>query len=341
MMSAITKYLGALAGLLILIEVMGPSVYGLFFQQCESNRRTLKEISQQLRTKELALRQAEATTNRYEQRAKLNFESDQAKAQVMYQEYLVRLTDACTLNSVMINCSQPERVEELGYVLHFSLQTTGTTDQFGRLIDGFYKTDALHRLTHLSVFQSLGPDAPIHSLTMEIALLVLSDVPSSTSKLAPPTNALQDSFASVDIFRRRLAEPSAPSLASGMEMLSSIFSNISAQPPELSSAPTAIPIVQEPAPVEPVQEPPVAAPIDDPKSNLRLVGIIQKGSVKHAIFFDMVNNLQHAFTEHSSLEAMKINAEITQIQEADVRLVENNQQLQLSLGELYTEAVKR
>lgn len=345
-MSVIIKYLGTIAAVLLLYELAGPSVDSLLFKQCESNRQALRKISQQLRTKELALRQAEATAKRFEQRLQLNFEPDHAKAQVLYQEFLVRLSDACDLKSVMINCSQPERLEELGFILHYSLQSTGTTEQFGKLIDGFYKTSALHRVTHLSIFQSLGPDAPVHSLTMDIALLVLSDTTNADSKLSPPpTHQLKDSFASVDIFRRRLTpitQTPTSSVVSGMEMLNRMFNGNSARPSVPSSENSVSPPpFEEPlneSVIEPQSEEPKA---ENPKASLRLVGIIQKGEKKYAIFFDMGQNVQHRFTVQSSLQEVQIDARITHIQDGQVRLQENNQQLELSLGELYSEAAKQ
>ncbi len=180
-----------------------------------------------MRLKELAARQATAITRNFQERIKLNFESDLAKARLTYQEYLLRLTEACALGSVMISSSQPERLEELGHVLHFSVQAIGTTEQIGRLIDGFYQTEALHRISHLNIFQSLGPDSPTHSLTLDVAVLVLeSDTDSKGNLASPAGHLLKDLFASQDIFRRRasgvITQPEL-NLESGCEHVEWLF----------------------------------------------------------------------------------------------------------------------
>lgn len=335
-MSNITKWLGAIAGLLIIAEVAGPTLHGLFFQQLEQNQQQLTTVSRQLRIKELALRQAEATTRKFLERAQLNFEPDVARARLGYQEYLLRLSDACALNSVMVSSAQPERLDELGFIVHFSIQATGTTEQFGKMIDGFYRTEALHRLAHIKIFQSLGPDSPTHSLTLEGALLVLDSTASSTGALTlPPSGLYEDVFASHDIFRKRMAvsqtQPES-SITSGIDMLSGLFNSLPAPPPEPPSP------QPEASPAPPVLEEQPA--IADPKANLRLVGIISNGSRKYAIFYDIGRELQHTLNEDSDLQELGINARVSQILPHDVRLIEADQQMELQLGKLYSEASK-
>ncbi len=342
-MSFVTKILGAIALVLIVAEIGGPAIYESLFGQLETNQQLLQKLAGQLRIKERALHKAQSTLDQFAGRAKLNFESDVAKARLSYQEYLLRLTEACGLSSVMISNSQPERVETLGSVLHFSLQATGTTDQFGRVLDGFYRTRALHRLTHVSVFQSLGPDSPTHSLNMDVAVLILDAIHGSDGTLAvPSTSQLKDVFASHDIFRRRsdLSNTSQDSVAAGMNMLSQIFSSLpTAQPgnpPETTPPP---PI--EPQPETPAQPEAPTQPLSNPKATVRLVGLINKGSTKYAFFVDVDRDLQYTATEETPLEKLGIDAHIVEIQNGRVLLVENGQELALALGQAYQEAVKQ
>ena len=342
-MSNITKWLAGIAGLLVSFEVAGPTMYQLFFHQLDSQRQALVKVSRQLTVKEKALHQAKLTVRKFEQRAKLNFETDIAKARLSYQEYLLRLSDACALNSVMISSSQPERLDELGHILNFSVQATGTTEQFGKLIDGFYRTEALHRLSHVNIFQSLGPDSPTHSLALDVGLLVLdananSSETNSSGTLSPPSaHALRDLFGARDIFRKSVlgtGPQTESSLASGMNMISNLFGSL----PAAAEAP-ATPQFAEPPPVpQPIEQP--AAPMD-PKANLRLVGIIAKGPTKVALFCDVTKDVQYSLAEKSDLREMGIDARITAIDVNDVRLVEDDQSLQLALGELYNAAVKK
>ncbi len=110
----------------------------LFFREVKINQQALMKTSKQLRLKERSLRQVEVAIAKFKDRAKMSLNGDSAKASIEYQEYLVRLTEACDLAPVIISSSKPERLEGLGHVLHFSLQATGSTEQFGD-----YSTDSI------------------------------------------------------------------------------------------------------------------------------------------------------------------------------------------------------
>lgn len=333
-MSKGTLWFAIVAGLLVLIELAGGTVQDFFFREQKLNQKALTKATKQLRLKERSLRRMEVAIEKFKDRSKMSLNGDAAKASIEYQEYLVRLTDACSLSSVMVGSSQPERVEELGHVLHFSIQATGTTEQFGKLIDGFNQTEALHRLSHVNIFQSLGPDSPTHSITMDIALLVLdaaeenSDI--NRSITPPSSDQMTDLFSSIDIFRRP---------GSGIQdgsPLTSMFGNM------LQNLPPTVPENQEPTiPAEsptPPPEPVVEKP--DPKSNVRLVGVMQKGEKKYAMFFNSLDNQQYALEEQSPFEGMGIDARITRIAQTDVWLIFDDNELRLSIGDLFNQAIK-
>lgn len=336
-MTPATKILTCLLLIILLIGFSGETIYNAAFGELETHRSDLRIRTQRLNEAKIALRKTEAECDRFARRLAFGLPVDPAKATVVYQEYLLRLADVCELKSVVISNSQPEHNEPLGFLLNFSMQGSGPTAGIGRFIDGFYKTDTLHRLSRLTVFQSLGPDSPEHSFLFDIEVLTLARHQGAGEPLqileTPSKPALQSLFSVRDVFRRPQAKP-IPARKQTPTLADSFFAGFSqpanAVEPKVAAEP---PVVTRPQP-SPSPPPP------DPRDSLRLVGIINEGSTVSALFYDPLKKQQFAVMQSQALPRLGFqaifvgtNGDAVLVQEADQRLLE------LRMGDVYRKAI--
>jgi hypothetical protein len=327
-MTNTTKILAGLLVAALLLGLGGDQIHDWFYGELIERQRTLKKLSQQVNEKQLELRRAKLTCDTFNANLAKSLSADPANAQVTYQEYLIHASESCQLADVLVSSSQPEPVEGLGSILHFSIQGSGETEKIGKFIDAFYRTEALHRLSHLNIYQALGPDAPTHSFSLDVEVLILSEANANASSVAieiPKSFKLENLFASRDIFRRpQIRETPAPQATS--DALSDLLSQLTK-----STKPEKQPPPQELTRV-------VTPPPPDPKGLVRLVGVIENGDNRSAIFFDSLSGQHQTLTESTSLTKLGIDSQIIEIRRSTVVLQDANTLLELGLGELFKEA---
>ncbi|TWT94218.1 hypothetical protein [Neorhodopirellula pilleata] len=273
----------------------------------------LTDAKNSLRAKELEMRRAEISIAQLQDKRSESLHRDPSKAQVSYQEYLIRMSDRFGLESVVVSSGQPEAVEGLGHLLHFNIEGAGATSSIGKWIDGFFRTETLHRLARLQVYQSLGPDSPTHRFAMNVEVLTLasgSDGPDVLPVRLPPVGVADDLFASHDIFRR--PQPKIAKAVETSPSTASIWGNFLAQLPKSSE-----PDPERAAP-KTKSNPPEPKP--DPRKSVRFVGVIGNGNSRVAMFMDSRNGKRFALGRNETLTSFGINSEIVQIQSNSIVL---------------------
>lgn len=318
-----SKILAAFLATIVGVSGASEPIYNLIWGKVVRQREQLAVVERQLQAKQLELRKSQVACERFEEQQKRSLHAEPSKAQLAYQEYLVRLTSQCDLKSVVISSGQPERVEGVGHKLHFSVQGEGMTRDIGKLIDGIYRTDVLHRVSHLNVFQSRGPNSSTHSFAMDVEVMNLRGVRSNENAIVatPPSKELQSVFSGRDFFRREATKPAFTVASSG-----SPFTVRSSKPP--APKPTAKPK-------------PIPKPRIDKKTQVRFVGILQGNDRATAVFLDTSNGREQSLREEDTLKPMGLQAKIIRIERDQVVLQEEDRLLHLPLGKTISAAETR
>ena len=282
-MTNTSKILAAILGLALIVGLGGDQLYDLLVGEAAAQKVAMNRTANALAQKQLELRKCEAVAETLQAGRKQSLHADPAKAQVHYQEFLVQLAEACKLNSVVISNAEPEAIDGLGHILPFSIQGSGETSQIGKLIDAFHKTDELHRLSHVNVFQSSGPSSPTHGFHIDVELLTLDDASKEHDDRTinrPDANELSNLFAERDIFRRTRSKPK-------LVTTKRLRNRKPATPKPAKTKP-------KPTPKPPIPKPkPPAPPEPDPREFVRLVGIITEDQSRAALVLRRAKTQTH------------------------------------------------
>ena len=311
-MTNTAKILAAILALSLIIGLGGDQLYDLLLGEAAAQKVTLNRTANALAQKQLELRRCELVASKIDAGREQSLHTDPAKAQVHYQEFLVQLTEACKLTSVVISNAEPEAIDGLGHILPFSVQGSGETAQIGKLIDAFHKTDELHRLSHVNVFQSSGPDSPTHGFHIDVELLTLDDAEKANGNRTidrPESSELKNLFAERDIFRRSRSKPKLVSTKQTRNRNRKQTTPRKPTKPKPVAIPKATPKPKPPAPPKP-----------DPREFVRLVGIITEGQSRAALFYDLQKRTRISLRIGASTRELGIPRLVTKISSNSVIL---------------------
>lgn len=273
------------------------------------------------------IREAEVRHQELAAFRRLSLPADPASANVRYQEFLVRALESCGVVNPIVTAASPIAVEDIGYRLHFSVQSTATAAAIGKFMDLFYEAEVLHRFHFVNVGQSGNADSPEHSFALGIDVLTFRGDDQRSPDLEPTGKGklLAHRLAKRDIFQRpRPPEPS--SLQQGFQSLVNAFSQIPIPPQLADSASSEIPVGVE---VQVVEEPTAAPPAAS--DTIRFVGVIEQANRKRALFFDTRTRSQLLVNENESLDELGIDAKVLRIDRdiLEIRWESKNQRLEL------------
>ena len=251
--------------------------------------------------------------------------SDPAMACVKYQEYLIQCLEKSGLTSPVVTGASPIPIDDVGVKIHFTVQASATSAQIGKFLDHFFATETLHQINFLTVYQSGGPDSVEHAMSVGIEVLVLEGYRETMPNLTPrrEKNGAAKALAMNDIFRRpsKSTEPLADS-----SMLTSILQSFTAevkQPTEMVVTTT----VEMPTMPEPVTQ-----QLAEPKETVRLIGVIERGKSRLALFYDSQTGRQVMLEVNGNLHELGIEAIVKKIEKDSVLLVLGDTTQQMKLG---------
>ena len=140
---------------------------------------------------------------------------DPSVASVMYQEWLLRRSNEAGFESPLIIPGSPIPVDDVGYRIPFTLQTSAGLRQIGKFFDSFHRSDLIHRISYVSI-SSESRSSSQRRLNINIEALALEGAPTPESLPRPGPRRigdrpLGDLFARNDPFRRavvrKVSEP--------------------------------------------------------------------------------------------------------------------------------------
>lgn len=313
--------LATLLGAFLVFEPIRNSTFGssdVFYQDMLAAKRKLQSLENENLIVQREMNSLEAMRSR-------SLPNDPAMACVKYQEYLIRCLETSGLKSPIVTGASPIPMDGVGVKVHFTVQASATSAQIGSFLDHFFATDTLHQINFLTVYQSGGPDAVEHAMSVGIEVLVLEGNRDAMPNLTPhrKTNGAAKALAANDIFRRP-SKPTEP--IAEASMLTSILQSFSSevkQPTEMVVTTT----VEVPAMPEPVAQ--LQA---EPKETVRLIGVIERGKSRVALFYDSQTGKQAMVEVNGSLQELGIDANVQQIDKDSVQLDIGDSKQQLKLG---------
>lgn len=313
--------LATLLGSFLVFEPIRNSTFGssnVFYENMLAEKRKLQSLENE---NLIAQREIQCLE---EMRSK-SLPSDPAMACVKYQEYLIRCLEKSGLKSPIVSSASRIPMDGVGVKVHFTVQASATSAQIGSFLDHFFATETLHQINYLTVYQSGGPDSVEHAMSVGIEVLVLEGNRETMPNLIPrrEKNGAANALAANDIFRR----PSKPIVPiAEASMLTSILQSLTSEVKQ----PTAMVVtttVEVPSIPEPVAQLPA-----DPKETVRLIGVIERGKSRVALFYDSQTGKQAMVELNGNLQELGIDANIRQIGKDSVLLSLGDSTQELKLG---------
>ena len=141
---------------------------------------------------------------------------DPSVASVMYQEWLLQRSNEAGFESPLIIPGSPIPVDDVGYRIPFTVQTTAGLRQIGKFLDSFHRSDLLHRIGHASI-SSESRSSSLRRLNITIEALALEGTPTPKSIPRPGPRQirqmpLSELFARFDPFRRAVKKKAAEAI---------------------------------------------------------------------------------------------------------------------------------
>lgn len=232
--------------------------------------------------------------------------ADPGKAAVVYQGWLIRHLEACSIHNAIVTPAPALSEEHVGHRIPFTVQCEGTTTSIAQFLDQFYATPLLHRITNLNIVNSTEGQGA-HRATLAIEALAF-DTATSIETLPEPNptdsnSTLQTALATADIFQRQLPI------------------QVAVEPPVAVST-------EEPKP-EPAPEQPKA----DPLKSVRFVASVWNGKQRVAWFVDQRSREERTVIAEAELVLPELTGKVLSIADDRLLLEMSGQKFTLQLGQ--------
>lgn len=235
--------------------------------------------------------------------------ADPGKASVLYQGWLIRHLEQCSITSAIVTPAPAIAEKSVGHRIPFSVQCSASTHNIAMFLDCFYGTPLLHRITNLNISNSAEGQGE-HRITFGIEAIAF-DTADSIEKLPDPKLPTDDcslvtALAADDVFLRAMpvSNPVAETVV------------------EASTEPSVA--VLEPQPV---------APAPNPLENIRFVASVQNGERREAWFFDQRTRNELSLVASADLTFPDVSGKVLSIEGDILHMELSGQRGSLRLGQ--------
>jgi hypothetical protein len=235
--------------------------------------------------------------------------ADPGKASVLYQGWLIRNLDQCSITSAIVTPAPAITEKSVGHRIPFSVQCNASTHNIAMFLDCFYGTPLLHRITNLNISNSTEGQAE-HRVTFSIEAIAFDTANNIDNlpepKLATEGSSLVTALSADDVFRRAV-------------LISDTVAETLVETPQEATVTT-----PEPLP---------AASAPDPLQNIRFVASVQNGEQREAWLFDNRTRSELSLVASANLAFPDVSGRVLSIDGDTLHLELSGQRGSLRLGQ--------
>ena len=239
--------------------------------------------------------------------------ADPGTAFVMYQGWLIRQLEFCSIVSPVVSPSPPIAEESIGYRIPFVVQFDANSTNLARFLDQFHGTPLLHRITNLHVIRSANNADHHILLSIEVLSLDGSAAIESIPDVLPAEHqtTLESIIARNDFL--------------GGSGVSRAVSTVIASPSKTTQAPAdSSPLAEESHKAEPVKH---------PLECVRFVASVWNGRQREAWLVDSRSKKEVTVVAASQLTLPGIEAQIVAIGNDSLQLIVDGKPRHIKLGQ--------
>jgi len=166
--------LGALL-VLLLLWLAGEQVISYLRAPLDRKRNHAAQLAKRIEKASTRLRRAEKAAGKLKSWQERALPSDPAAARSEYQAWLLELVGRTELAGPSVSSGEPALRGGLYYTINFSLQATGTLDQWTRFLFDFYRAGHLHQIRSIGITPIGRKDELTLSLAIEALALPSAD----------------------------------------------------------------------------------------------------------------------------------------------------------------------
>lgn len=244
--------------------------------------------------------------------------ADPGTAFVMYQGWLIRQLESCSIDAPVVSPGPPISEESVGYRIPFVVQFEADTIRIARFLDQFHATPLLHRITNLHVIRS--PDNADHHVLLSIEALSLHD--SATIDSIPDVLPADNQMTLESLIAQN-------DFLGGSETPTTISTAIAA-PFESTATPT--------EDSNPVAEASTPEPAKHPLESIRFVASVWNGRQREAWLVDSRSQEEVTVVAASDLALPGVKTKILRVGNDSLQLVLNGKTCRVELGQTLNQA---
>lgn len=247
--------------------------------------------------------------------------SDPGTAFVMYQGWLIRQLEACSIVSPVVSPGPPIAEDSIGYRIPFVVQFDADSTSLARFLDQFHGTPLLHRITNLHVIRSAN-DADHHVL---LSVEVLSVEGAATIEAIPDVLPMPNSMT--------LESAIAKNDFLGNAGFADSTSEVMTASPEATESPVET--------SQSVAEASAPEPAKHPLESIRFVASVWNGRQREAWLYDSRSGKEVTVVDASNLSFPGVEARILKVGNDSLQLVLDGKICRVQLGQTLNQAATR